>query len=63
MQLLKGLHYCHHLNVLHRDLKLSNLLVDNHGKLKIADFGLARVKDGLHQEQPLTNKVITLWYR
>lgn len=41
-QLLSGLWYCHEREVLHRDIKGSNLLIDNKGNLKIADFGLAR---------------------
>jgi cyclin-dependent kinase 12/13 len=60
-QLLEGLWYCHERQVLHRDIKGSNLLIDNHGTLKIADFGLARTyADHLHR---YTNRVITLWYR
>ncbi|KAK4792085.1 hypothetical protein SAY86_022520 [Trapa natans] len=61
-QLLTGLHYCHIYQVLHRDIKGSNLLIDNEGNLKLADFGLARLvaKD---QNANLTNRVITLWYR
>ncbi|KAF2284409.1 hypothetical protein GH714_021561 [Hevea brasiliensis] len=39
-QLLTGLHYCHVNQVLHRDIKGSNLLIDNEGNLKLADFGL-----------------------
>lgn len=61
-QLLTGLHYCHLNNVLHRDIKGSNLLIDNKGNLKLADFGLARSFSNDHNAN-LTNRVITLWYR
>lgn len=61
VQLLKGLEYCHRHEVLHRDIKGSNLLIDNNGNLKIADFGLARPYG--EQGRKYTNRVITLWYR
>ncbi|CAN7046431.1 hypothetical protein IGI04_008669 [Brassica rapa subsp. trilocularis] len=61
-QLLTGLHYCHVNQVLHRDIKGSNLLIDNEGNLKLADFGLARSYSHDHSGN-LTNRVITLWYR
>ncbi|KAK6154345.1 hypothetical protein DH2020_008593 [Rehmannia glutinosa] len=61
-QLLRGLDHCHSCGVLHRDIKGSNLLIDNNGILKIADFGLASLYDP-HQTQPLTSRVVTLWYR
>ncbi|RUS23962.1 cyclin-dependent kinase 10 [Jimgerdemannia flammicorona] len=60
-QLLRGLEYCHEHFVIHRDLKLSNLLLTSQGILKIADFGLAR-NFGL-PSKPMTPKVVTLWYR
>lgn len=41
-QLISGLTYIHGCNVVHRDLKPRNLLVNADCKLKIADFGLAR---------------------
>eukprot|EP01121_Diplochlamys_sp_Union-15-3_P022273 TRINITY_DN9421_c0_g1_i5.p1 TRINITY_DN9421_c0_g1~~TRINITY_DN9421_c0_g1_i5.p1 ORF type:complete len:303 (-),score=48.55 TRINITY_DN9421_c0_g1_i5:26-934(-) len=61
-QLLLGLNYLHKNNVLHRDIKASNLLINNQGVLKLADFGLARPlsKKGIGN---YTNNVITLWYR
>lgn len=40
--LVEGLAYCHAQDILHRDIKGSNLLVNNKGQLKLADFGLAR---------------------
>uniref|UniRef100_A0A4W3J1H1 Cyclin dependent kinase 13 n=1 Tax=Callorhinchus milii TaxID=7868 RepID=A0A4W3J1H1_CALMI len=61
-QLMEGLDYCHKKNFLHRDIKCSNILLNNRGQIKLADFGLARLYNS-EESRPYTNKVITLWYR
>ncbi|XP_062247668.1 cyclin-dependent kinase 17-like isoform X6 [Platichthys flesus] len=60
-QLLRGLAYCHRRKVLHRDLKPQNLLINEKGELKLADFGLARAKSV--PTKTYSNEVVTLWYR
>lgn len=60
-QLLCGVAFCHTHRVLHRDLKPQNLLINREGKLKLADFGLARAF-GI-PVRSYTHEVVTLWYR
>ncbi|TKY85581.1 hypothetical protein EX895_005743 [Sporisorium graminicola] len=61
-QLFAGLDYLHRKAVLHRDLKGSNILLNNQGRLKLADFGLARFY-AKRRLGDYTNRVVTLWYR
>ncbi|KAI8913647.1 kinase-like domain-containing protein [Gorgonomyces haynaldii] len=60
-QLLRGVRYLHDNYILHRDMKCANILIDNLGHLKLADFGLARTYP--KEDGKLTNLVVTRWYR
>lgn len=61
LQLLSAVAMLHDNWIIHRDLKTSNLLLNNRGQIKVADFGLAR-KYG-SPLGPMTELVVTLWYR
>lgn len=44
-EILQGLAYAHGQGVIHRDIKPSNIMISKDGRVKISDFGLARVED------------------
>mmetsp|Transcript_45841 Transcript_45841/g.76437 ORF Transcript_45841/g.76437 Transcript_45841/m.76437 type:complete len:392 (+) Transcript_45841:310-1485(+) len=66
-QLFKCLKFMHSAELLHRDVKPSNLLLNSECQVKLADFGLARSVAQLEEETTaspiLTDYVATRWYR
>ena len=67
-QLIAGVHYLHSANVIHRDLKPPNILVNKDCQIKICDFGLGRGlpeegEGGIDDSGNLTEYVTTRWYR
>lgn len=68
-QILAGVNYIHSANVIHRDLKPCNILINKNCEIKICDFGLGRAipKDvwdnNKESDGNLTEYVVTRWYR
>lgn len=62
LQLGSAVDFLHTHWILHRDLKTSNILLNNRGEIKLADFGMARFV-GNPAPNNLTQLVVTLWYR
>lgn len=62
LQLGSAVDFLHDHWILHRDLKTSNILMNNRGEIKLADFGMARFC-GNPPPNNLTQLVVTLWYR
>ncbi|KAL1539738.1 serine threonine-protein kinase [Salvia divinorum] len=60
LDLARGLSYLHSMKIVHRDVKTENMLLDAHGTLKIADFGVARVE--AQNPRDMTGNTGTLGY-
>ena len=61
-QILSGIAYLHKCKIIHRDIKSSNILINNKGEIKIGDYGLAR-RDSKIRNKQYTYKVVTICYR
>ncbi|EGR27117.1 protein kinase domain protein [Ichthyophthirius multifiliis] len=59
-QLLQGMTEIHQKNIIHRDIKTDNILFNNQGEFKIADFGLSKIN---LNNKPFTQKIQCISYR
>jgi serine/threonine protein kinase len=59
-QIVLGVGYCHHNNLMHLDLKPENILISSQGVVKISDFGLS---EQYNPEAKRKRTVVSRWYR
>ena len=62
IKVTKAMSYIHKLGIVHRDLKLANIMIDNDGEPKIMDFGLAKVADGKSQLSKTGSIIGSVYY-
>lgn len=60
--LLSALDYAHRQNIVHRDIKPANLLIEADGRVKLTDFGVARIQDSGEATRTQGTMVGTLKY-
>lgn len=60
--LLSALDYAHRQNIVHRDIKPANLLIETQGRVKLTDFGVARIQDSGEATRTQGSMVGTLKY-
>jgi serine/threonine protein kinase len=60
--LLSALDYAHRQSIVHRDIKPANLLIETNGRVKLTDFGVARIQDSGEATRTQGSMVGTLKY-